>query len=206
MSLADKIREARKRKDLTQSALAQRLGVHKSEVSHYECGKRIPRTRCLNDIARILDISVSTLLESNHKIEHGLIWGEVDSAIGTTLIPKYFLSDEEHEKNMQPMGAIQTECFNLGIGLYIWVASNSANLETLRIPKSVRLLFRLEPKTTLKDEILLICINGKGHGLGEFRSDLEKPVIRYTRGGQQVTIDIQSVSVLGHMVQLSLDL
>ena len=58
----EKIREARKRKGLTQEQLSKMLGVQRSVISKYETGLIVPSIPQLQKIAAALDVSVSSLL------------------------------------------------------------------------------------------------------------------------------------------------
>ena len=57
-----KIRQLRAGRDLSQTALAQRLGVSKSVVSSYENGIHLPPYDVLIQIARIFGVSTDYLL------------------------------------------------------------------------------------------------------------------------------------------------
>ena len=59
------IAEARKKKNLTQQELADKLGLTYKDVSKWECGKGLPDVSLYKDICNILDISLNEfLLES----------------------------------------------------------------------------------------------------------------------------------------------
>lgn len=57
-------RELLKKKNVTQEELAVAIGVRQSAVSAWVCGKTQPRTRHLIKIAKVLGVSVKTLVES----------------------------------------------------------------------------------------------------------------------------------------------
>lgn len=61
--LGDKIREARKKASLTQSELAEKIGVKRSVVSKYENGQISPTYEMLSNIATALNTSVSYLVD-----------------------------------------------------------------------------------------------------------------------------------------------
>lgn len=62
MYIADVIKTKRREKGLTQEAMAQRLGVTTPAVSKWENGNSLPDISLLSPIARLLDISLDTLL------------------------------------------------------------------------------------------------------------------------------------------------
>ena len=57
-----RIKELRQQKHITQSQLAERLGVTKSMVSAYETGARYPSYEILIKIARVFSVSTDYLL------------------------------------------------------------------------------------------------------------------------------------------------
>jgi transcriptional regulator with XRE-family HTH domain len=61
-ALGRNLREARKRAELTQEAVAERSGVHPTEVSRIEAGKRDPRIATVEALAEAVGVSVSDLL------------------------------------------------------------------------------------------------------------------------------------------------
>lgn len=60
MEISDKLREARKKRGLTQKELADKLSVSQANYSQYETGKRIPKIHTLKKIADILGIPITT--------------------------------------------------------------------------------------------------------------------------------------------------
>lgn len=61
-ALGRNLRQARKRAELTQEAVAERSGVHPTEVSRIEAGKRDPRVATVAALAEAVGVSVSDLL------------------------------------------------------------------------------------------------------------------------------------------------
>ena len=57
------ISELRKEKGLTQLQLAEKLNVTDKAVSRWETGKNFPDIEIFSDLAKILEVSVSELLE-----------------------------------------------------------------------------------------------------------------------------------------------
>lgn len=71
--LGDKIKMARKAQKITQQALADRLGVHRSTIANYEIERRRPSLDELKQIAKILHVDVNYLLEGQEvSAEHEL--------------------------------------------------------------------------------------------------------------------------------------
>lgn len=62
-NLGEKIKTARKAQRITQQALADRLGVHRSTIANYELERRRPSLSELKEVARILHVDVNYLLE-----------------------------------------------------------------------------------------------------------------------------------------------
>ena len=65
---AERLKEARKRKGLSQRALANRLEMHHTEVSKYENRKREPGLHKLANIARELGVATDYLLGLSDEI------------------------------------------------------------------------------------------------------------------------------------------
>lgn len=61
--LGEKLRTARKAQKITQQALADRLGVHRSTVANYEIERRRPSLEELKEISKILLVDINYLLE-----------------------------------------------------------------------------------------------------------------------------------------------
>jgi len=57
------LREARKRLGLTQEQVAERCGVHATEVSRIEAGKRDPKVSTLRRLAAAVEVPPGRLLE-----------------------------------------------------------------------------------------------------------------------------------------------
>lgn len=62
MVTGQRIREARKKANLTQTELADIIGVKAAEISQYESGKRTPRWPKLNKLLDTLNISADEIL------------------------------------------------------------------------------------------------------------------------------------------------
>lgn len=57
------LRDARKRRGLTQEQVAERSGVHPTEVSRIEAGKRDPRVSTLLRLAHAVEVQPGRLLD-----------------------------------------------------------------------------------------------------------------------------------------------
>lgn len=58
-----RLREARERLGLTQEDVAQRSGVHASEISRMEAGKRDPKISTLERLAEAVEVKPGQLLD-----------------------------------------------------------------------------------------------------------------------------------------------
>jgi transcriptional regulator with XRE-family HTH domain len=61
--LGANLREARKELGMSQEAVAERSGVHATEVSRIEAGKRDPRVSTVERLARAVKMKPGQLLE-----------------------------------------------------------------------------------------------------------------------------------------------
>lgn len=59
----DKVKKLRKRHDLTQKELAQKLGVSPAAIGLYEQNRRIPDVDVIKNIAKIFSVSTDYLLD-----------------------------------------------------------------------------------------------------------------------------------------------
>ena len=66
MTTGEKIRAARKKAGLTQTELAERLGVGYSAVGQWELGLRNPKFETLKKISAALGCSISTLFSCDN--------------------------------------------------------------------------------------------------------------------------------------------
>ena len=65
----NKIRELRREKGLKQQDLASKIGIHQSEISNIEMGKRIPNVYLAIKIARFLGKSVEEIFPYHEEKE-----------------------------------------------------------------------------------------------------------------------------------------
>ena len=63
MTLADKLKEARKNAGLTQNELAEKICVSRQAITKWESGKGIPDVENLKNISKVLDVSIDFLLD-----------------------------------------------------------------------------------------------------------------------------------------------
>ncbi|WP_392391732.1 helix-turn-helix domain-containing protein [Staphylococcus capitis] len=70
MGIGDVIREYRKRKNMTQEQMANYLGVTAPAVNKWENGNSLPDITLLAPIARLLDISLDTLLSFHETLSN----------------------------------------------------------------------------------------------------------------------------------------
>jgi transcriptional regulator with XRE-family HTH domain len=61
--LGSNLRAARKKLGLTQEQVAERSGVHSTEVSRIEAGKRDPQVSTLRKLARAVEVPPGELLD-----------------------------------------------------------------------------------------------------------------------------------------------
>jgi transcriptional regulator with XRE-family HTH domain len=65
MLLSEKIKEFRKKKNLSQTELGNLIGVHYSHVGKYESNQQIPSTETLKKLASVFEVSVDYLLNDD---------------------------------------------------------------------------------------------------------------------------------------------
>lgn len=84
VDLGHKLKTLRLQNNLTQSQLAQKLGLTKSVVSAYETGLRLPSYDVLIHLAKIFNVSTDFLLgvENKHEIDlSGLSESEIEALL-----------------------------------------------------------------------------------------------------------------------------
>jgi transcriptional regulator with XRE-family HTH domain len=62
-TLGENLRAARQRLELTQEQVAERSGVHATEVSRIEAGKRDPKVSTLRRLAKAVEMPPGRLLD-----------------------------------------------------------------------------------------------------------------------------------------------
>jgi transcriptional regulator with XRE-family HTH domain len=204
MSLSQVIRDARKRKGFTQKELASRLGINKSEVSHYETQRRIPRARNLTKITEVLEISLETLLESEHVEKHGLLWGQVNKSYLSQIayIPRYHFNSSESALIRDK--TLITESETLIDGLYLWISSENADFECIKTSRGTRILIMNQCSGPSLGDIVLFQLEGIKHFIGEIL-DHDCNKVDFLQNGQKENKSIDEICLLGRTVKIALD-
>lgn len=65
MNIGENIKAARKAAGVTQTELAERLGVYQKDISRWEKGEVQPNLSAFADICRVLGVSADMILELN---------------------------------------------------------------------------------------------------------------------------------------------
>ena len=84
-SIGDRIRIARKEKNISQEELAEAIGSTKSAISRYESDKRQPRIEQLQRIAEVLGITVEYFLSGGAEVS------QVHLSNGVHIYRNYFI-------------------------------------------------------------------------------------------------------------------
>ena len=66
MNIAERIKQSRKSKGLTQQGLADKLGVSYMTVRRWETGKTSPRMEEIEQLSKILEINRNYIIEGEH--------------------------------------------------------------------------------------------------------------------------------------------
>lgn len=106
--LGDRLKEARKRKNITQEELATMCKVAKTTVSNWENNITEPPYETLKNLARILDVSIHWLLDFNHDDINSL--EKLKTAIKEAGMWDYDIDDmnkEDFEKAIQIMNMLK---------------------------------------------------------------------------------------------------
>ena len=78
MTLADKLKEARKNAGLTQVELAEKLCVSRQAITKWESGKGIPDVENLKNIANVLNVSIDFLLDDEGTLDKTIIKEQIN--------------------------------------------------------------------------------------------------------------------------------
>ena len=78
MTLADKLKEARKNVGLTQVELAEKLCVSRQAITKWESGKGIPDVENLKNIANVLNVSIDFLLDDEGTLDKTIIKEQIN--------------------------------------------------------------------------------------------------------------------------------
>lgn len=111
MSFHEKLRLFRLQNGLTQQAVADKLAVDKTTYSGYETGKRQPDIQKIRSLAKILDVSLDTLFETEKGVnteEEFILMGKGDGE------QDYIrLSQEEYEVTKAMVRALRNRSCEL---------------------------------------------------------------------------------------------
>lgn len=78
MTLADKLKEARKNAGLTQVDLAEKLCVSRQAITKWESGKGIPDVENLKMISKVLNVSIDFLLDDEEVLDKTVIKEQIN--------------------------------------------------------------------------------------------------------------------------------
>ncbi len=78
MTLADKLKEARKNAGLTQTELAEKLCVSRQAVTKWETGAGIPDVENLKMLAKVLNVSIDFLLDDEDVLDKTIIREQIN--------------------------------------------------------------------------------------------------------------------------------
>lgn len=203
MKIGEKIRQARKDQKLSQAQLASRLNIDKSEVSNYERGTRIPRTKRLGELATVLGLSIYTLLEGLQIERHGFRWGVLEHREAAMAVPCYEIAQCSEVDTLSATTTILTERGSLPNGLYIWVTANNIALSSIIVNRNIRVLIRYDEAVDIGD-ITLFKLNNE-ISIGEFCKEKQRNVLVCHNGLKHENC-MEEVIFIGKVVQIALDL
>lgn len=78
MTLADKLKEARKNAGLTQIELAEKMCVSRQAITKWEAGKGIPDVDNLKTISKVLNVSIDFLLDDEEVLDKTVIKEDIN--------------------------------------------------------------------------------------------------------------------------------
>lgn len=78
MTIADKLKEARKNAGLTQTELAEKLCVSRQAITKWETGKGIPDVDNLRIISKVLNVSIDFLLDEEEVLDKTVIREQIN--------------------------------------------------------------------------------------------------------------------------------
>ena len=65
--MRNNLRQIRRMKNLTQTALAEKSGINRVSIARYESGRIVPTVKSLMRLSRALGVSMDKLLEGEKK-------------------------------------------------------------------------------------------------------------------------------------------
>ena len=107
MTTGELIREARKKKGLTQRELGELLGMSDVGVAQWEKGLRNPRLETRQRIAKALDIDVTALMSDSEKEDYFDLFGTDAERVGFALV-KLKVRMEVKVRELREYGGIAT--------------------------------------------------------------------------------------------------
>ena len=78
MTLAEKLKEARKNAGLTQIELAEKLCVSRQAITKWESGKGIPDVDNLKILSKVLNVSIDFLLDDEEMLDKTVIKEQIN--------------------------------------------------------------------------------------------------------------------------------
>ena len=86
MTTGELIRDARKKKGLTQKELGERLGISDVSIAQWENGLRNPRLETRQKLAKALDMDVTALMSDSEKQDYFNMFGSDSERIDLALV------------------------------------------------------------------------------------------------------------------------
>lgn len=168
--------ELRTKSNLTQTELAQKLGVTNKAISKWENGKAKPTTNTLKKICVLFNISIEKLLdinkeENNKKIVKIVITGGPCAGKTTAMswIQNAFVQ-MGYSVLFVPESA--TELITAGIAPWTCIDNNQFQINLLKLQIEKEKIFEESALVMKSDKVLIVCDRGTIDGKA-FMTDLE---------------------------------
>lgn len=107
MTTGELIRDARKKKGLTQKELGERLGISDVSIAQWENGLRNPRLETRQKLAKALDMDVTALMSDNEKQDCFSMFGSDSERVDLALM-ELKKQIEAKANNLREYGGIAT--------------------------------------------------------------------------------------------------
>lgn len=107
MTTGELIRDARKKKGLTQKELGERLGISDVSIAQWENGLRNPRLETRQKLAKALDMDVTALMSDNEKQDYFSMFGSDSERVDLALM-ELKKQIEAKANNLREYGGIAT--------------------------------------------------------------------------------------------------
>ncbi len=150
------ITELRKQNNLTQSDLANKLGISDKAVSRWETGKGFPDVSLLQPLGEVLGTSVNEII-NGEKIEPEKCQQRADQTIVQTIVKSRRYVTNMVTGILASIGAFLL-IFSLFLGIDTSWVSISTILGTLVVSLAVFRLFRKRLKTAIISSLLILII------------------------------------------------